>query len=249
MRASWWDSVGNAAGNVVDWLANLGGRIEDGILSLAASVWIYPGIFAATVIDGIFPPVPSESVVIAAAAVAQQEGRPYLWGIFAVAAAGAWCGDQIAYSIGRVIPLTRIPFLRGARGRAAVEWADHALEHRGTSFILAARFIPIGRVAVNLSAGALRFPRPRFMAIDAVAALLWATYGCVLGAFAGDLVHDNLLLSITVGVVGGIVLGVVVDRLLARLGLQPAHVPSIEERVAEESSEPAPRTRKGGSRG
>ena len=52
--------------------------LEDAILSLTSSVWIYPAVWAVAVIDGIFPPVPSESVVIAAATTWEQTGKPTL---------------------------------------------------------------------------------------------------------------------------------------------------------------------------
>ncbi|MCJ7826882.1 MAG: DedA family protein [Demequinaceae bacterium] len=229
IRSGWWDSIGGAAGDAWSWFTGIGAEVESLVLSLTTSAWIYLAVWAVAIVDGIFPPVPSESIVIAAATTWRIEHTPVLWGVWLAAAAGAWCGDQIAFSIGRAVKPTRVPFLRGPKGRAILAWAEHALEHRGTAFILAARFIPIGRVAVNLTAGALRFPRRRFMVIDAVGACLWATYGCVLGVFAGSLVNDSLLLAIAIGVVGGILLGYLVDRLLTRLGLEPTQLPSLEE--------------------
>lgn len=242
-RTGWWNAIGDALGSFWLWLTGLGADVESLVLSLTTSVWIYFAVWAVAVIDGVFPPVPSESIVIASATTWRIEHTPVIWGIWLAAAAGAWCGDQVAFSIGRAVHPARIPFLKGPKGRSVLAWAEHALEHRGTAFILAARFIPIGRVAVNLSAGALRFPRKRFMIIDAVAACLWATYGCVLGVFAGSVFGDSLVLAIAVGVVGGVVLGYVVDRVLARIGLEPTNLPSIEEMDAIEQSKSKDRRR------
>jgi membrane-associated protein len=229
MSAGPWRSVADTAGDLVSRIGVASCGIEDAVLSLTTSAWIYLALFGVTIVDGILPPVPSESIVIASATTWEQTGHPLLWGIWLAAAAGAWCGDQIAYSIGRVINVRRIPFLKGKKARGTLDWADHALSTRGTAFIVAARFIPIGRVAVNLTAGALRYPRRRFMAIDAVAAVLWATYGCALGVWAGNLVHDSLMLSIAIGVVGGIGLGYLVDRVLNRIGVEPTLLPPIDE--------------------
>ena len=238
-RAGWCDSVGGALGDAWSWFTGLGAEVETLVLSLTTSVWIYFAVWAVAVVDGIFPPVPSESIVIAAAATSRVEQTPVLWGIWIAAAVGAWCGDQVAFSIGRAVHPARVPMLRGPKGRSVLAWAEHALEHRGTAFILAARFIPVGRVAVNLTAGALRFPRKRFMIIDAVAACVWATYGCVLGVFAGSLFDDSLLLAISVGVVGGIILGFLVDKVLSRLGLEPTELPSLEEMEAADKARPS----------
>jgi membrane-associated protein len=203
--------------------------LEDAILSLTSSVWIYPSVWAVSVIDGIFPPVPSESIVIAAATTWEVTGKPTLAFIWLAAALGAWCGDQLAYSIGKAIPVRRVPGMRGPRGLATLDWAERALEHRGTAFIIAARFIPIGRVAVNLTAGALRFPRRRFMAIDAFGAAMWGTYSIGLGIFAGSVLQDNLLLSIAIGVAGGVVVGYLVDLILSRVGIRPPAMLPVEE--------------------
>ncbi len=229
IRTGWWSSVTNGTGTVLSWLGGVGGNIEAAVLSLTTSAWIYLAIVGVTIMDGILPPVPSESIVIASATTWEQTGHPLLWGIWIAAAVGAWCGDQLAYSIGRTINVRRVPLLKGQKARGTLDWAEHALASRGTAFILAARFIPVGRVAVNLTAGALRYPRRRYMVIDGVAALLWATYGCALGVWAGNLVHDSLLLSITIGVVGGIGLGYLVDRILNRIGIEPTPLPPIEE--------------------
>jgi membrane protein DedA with SNARE-associated domain len=221
LAASW--------GSFVDFLSG----VEEAVLSLTSSAWIYPAVWAVAVIDGIFPPVPSESVVIAAATTWGQTGKPILGFIWIAAALGAWCGDQIAYSVGKAIPVRRVPGMRGPRGLATLDWAERALEHRGTAFIIAARFIPVGRVAVNLTAGALRFPRRRFMVIDAFAAAIWATYSIGLGVFAGSLLHDNLLLSIAIGVVGGVILGYLVDLFMSKVGVRPPDLPPVEELPTE----------------
>lgn len=203
--------------------------VQDAILSLAASPWIYPSVWAVTVIDGVFPPIPSESVVIAAATAWRLEGKPSIFLLLLVSAFGAWCGDQLAYVIGMTIPIRRVPGMRGPRGRAALARAERALEHRGTSSIIAVRFIPVVRVAFNLTAGALRFPRRRFMAIDAVGAAIWATYSVAIGAFAGSILPESLLGSIVIGVVGGVALGYLVDLVLSKIGIRPPAMLPVEE--------------------
>src|SRR5690606_38052606 len=129
--------------------------------------------------------IPSETVVIALAALAVAGGEPNLWVLGAVAAAGAFTGDQIAYSIGRRIPVRSLGFMQGARARRALVWAEHALADRGASFIIAARYVPIGRVAVNMTAGAVGFSRVRFTVLAAIAAVSWSIYSVMLGIGAG----------------------------------------------------------------
>lgn len=211
--------------------------LEEWILALAGSGWIYLGIYVFATIDGFFPPIPSESVVIAVAAMAAVGEGPNLGLLVAAAAAGAFTGDQIAYAVGTRIDVHRVRFLRGRRGRAALAWAEHALAHRGSSFILAARYIPVGRVAVNMTAGALGYRRPRFVALTALAAVTWAAYGTAIGVGAGAWLHDHPLLAVVAGIVVGIVLGLLIDWLLRRW-LRPG-VPVLEQVLLVEEDDPA----------
>ncbi|MFD7024082.1 DedA family protein [Promicromonospora sukumoe] len=187
---------------------------EAWILAMAASPWIYPAMFAFATIDGFFPPLPSESVVITLTVSAHSTGTPWMWLVLIAAAVGAWVGDQIAYQIGKMIGTERVPFLRSARGRRAVDWAERALTRRGASFILAARYVPIGRVAVNMTAGAVGYPRRRFMFIAAIAAVMWALYSAGIGLVAAQWLGHEPLLAIVIGVVLGVAMGFVVDKVV-----------------------------------
>ncbi len=195
--------------------------LEEWILALAASPLVYLAMYLFATIDGFFPPMPSESVVIALAAVAMSTGAPNLWFILAVAAAGAFTGDQVAYAIGRRVPVRRSRLMRSARAQRTLDWAEHALATRGASFIIGARYIPIGRVAVNMTAGAVGFPRARFVGLTAVAAVSWAAYSTVIGIGAGAWLHDRPVVAVIVGVVAGAVIGLAVDAVLSRVQGRP----------------------------
>src|SRR5690606_41677879 len=82
-------------------------------------------------LDGFFPPVPSESVVIAVAVLAMTGTGPSLWLLILVAALGAFTGDVIAYTIGSKVPVHRMRLFRGSRGQASLAWAGRALASRG----------------------------------------------------------------------------------------------------------------------
>ncbi|MBM7818972.1 membrane protein DedA with SNARE-associated domain [Cellulosimicrobium cellulans] len=209
-------------------------NLETWILALAASAWIYPALFGFATIDGFFPPIPSESVVITLAVSAHATGEPNLLLVLLVAAAGAWTGDQIAFSIGRAIGTDRVRFLRSARGRTAVAWAERALAHRGASFILAARYIPVGRVAVNMTAGAVGYPRRRFMAFSGIAAVTWALYSVLIGLVAAQWLGHEPLLAMVVGVVLGIAAGFAIDRVLMMRARRRGELPRAESAATPE---------------
>jgi membrane protein DedA with SNARE-associated domain len=213
--------------------------LEEWILALAASPLVYLAMYLFATVDGFFPPVPSESVVIALAAVAMSTGAPNLWLILAVAAAGAWTGDQIAYSIGRRVHVRGSWLMRGRRAQRTLDWAEHTLAHRGASFIIGARYIPIGRVAVNMTAGAVGFPRARFAGLTGIAAVSWAVYSTAIGIGAGAWLHDRPVVAVAVGVVSGAVIGLGVDAVLSRIQGRP-RIRRLGVDPAPGASEPGP---------
>ena len=204
--------------------------IEEWALAFAGSGWVFLVLFAMATIDGFFPPVPSETVVIALAAMAISTGDPNLALVIVVAAAGAFCGDQIAYSIGRRIPVRRMRLMQGARQQRALRWAEQALDRRGAAFIIAARYIPVGRVAVNMTAGTVRFHRPRFSGLAAIAAVTWGIYSTLLGVGAGVWLGEHPLLAVAVGIVAGVALGFVIDTFISwRMRGREAPAPAAED--------------------
>ena len=184
--------------------------------SLAASPWVLVILFAFVAIDAFFPPVPSEPLVIALAALSLSAGSPDPWALAGVAALGAFTGDLVAYTIGRRIDVARLPLMRRRRVQTAFVWADRAFRQRPAPIINAARYIPVGRVAVNMTAGALRYPRRRFAQLAAIAAVTWAGYSTLVGIGAGMWLHGRPFLAVVVGVAGGTAIGFLVDWVLGR---------------------------------
>lgn len=199
-------------------MADVIAMLGDWAVALAGSPWVFVAVYAFATIDGFFPPIPSESVIVALAALFTANHSPDFWILGAVAAAGAFTGDQIAYSIGKHIPIRRLRFMQNDRAREAIVWAEQALHERGASFIIAARYVPVGRVAVNMTAGSIGFPRRRFSGLAVIAAISWSIYSVLLGIGAGVWLGHQPLLAMVVGVAGGLILGVIVDQILSWLG-------------------------------
>ncbi|KAD3515495.1 DedA family protein [Arthrobacter yangruifuii] len=188
--------------------------INNFILSTAGSPWVYLGLLACCLIDGFFPPVPSESLVVALASLALSGAGVNIWLIIPAAALGAFLGDNLAYLLGRWIGTDRFGWMRTPKMRRSVAWARHELDKRSMSLILVARFIPVGRVVVNVTAGATGFPRRRFVALTAISGAVWAAYSVAIGAIAGAWFSEHHLLGVVVGVAGALILGLLIDRII-----------------------------------
>lgn len=197
----------------MDLLALLNTLVTD----LAASPWLFLVVFAVCVIDGFFPPVPSETVVVGAATVSVATGEPNLLLLIAVAAAGAIVGDNVAYQLGRALGTTRFRWMRAKRVTTTLDWARRGLDRRGALLIFTARYIPVGRIAVNMTAGATRYPFRRFLPLSIAAGVTWAAYSALFGIVAGQWLHDQPLLAIVLAVAVAALVGVVVDAVVRRI--------------------------------
>lgn len=190
--------------------------MQEWALALVGSPWVFVVLYGFAAIDGFFPPIPSETVVIALASLWASRGTPPLLPVILVAAAGAFTGDQIAYTIGTRVKVRSLRLFARPKAQQALDWAERSLATRGASFIIAARYIPVGRVAVNMTAGALRYRRRRFVGITALAAITWAVYSSAIGIASGAILKDHPVVGLVVGVAGGLVIGFVVDWVLSR---------------------------------
>src|SRR5215471_10883796 len=97
-------------------------------------------------LDALIPVLPSETVVIGLGVATAGSADPRIGVLVAMAALGAFLGDNAAYLIGRYWSGGQRLFAgeKGARRRA---WAQRSLDRFGTRLIIACRFIPGGRTA------------------------------------------------------------------------------------------------------
>lgn len=181
----------------------------------ADSAWLLLVVALLCVLDGIFPPVPAEATLVALGAVAAAEGRPSIPVLIGVAAVGGFLGDNLTYWIGKHTQLGRFRGSPRPKVRSFFLWVARMLLRHGATIILVCRFIPGGRQIVNITAGALEFPRRRFMLFDGIAVTAWAAYNVAVGAVAGTWVEDQPLLAMIIALVLALGLGWLAERAAA----------------------------------
>jgi membrane-associated protein len=196
--------------------------LSDALLAMADSPWVFALVCAVCVIDGFFPPIPSEPVVIALAAVALPHGGVGVLPLLAAAAAGAIVGDNIAYALGSRFGTERFAILRRPRIAAVFRRARSELATRGAFLLLTARYVPVGRTAVNMTAGATGYPRLRFLGLSALGGITWAAYSVFVGSAVAHLLGGQPLLSVVVAVSLAATLGILIDLVIRRVARQRA---------------------------
>ncbi len=163
------------------------------------SPWGLVALAAFAAVDGFFPVVPSESLVVAAGVFAAA-GDQSLTLVIAAAALGAFTGDHVSYALGRRAGDRLTRRLRaGTRRSAAYGWAGRILAQRGGTVIVVARYVPGGRTAVTLTAGAVHHPLSSFTTFDGIAAASWATYAALVGYLGGAAFEDEPLKGVLLG--------------------------------------------------
>ena len=176
--------------------------------------------FLVPALDAIFPALPGESAVLALGVATAGSTDPRIALLVGCAAAGAFAGDNLSYLLGRRFgPAVQRRFFTTPKGMKARAWAERSLERYGTQLIVVCRFIPGGRTAVTLTCGLTGYPRRRFVAATALAAVIWALYAFFIGRLGGRAFEDNPWIGLVIAFGASIAVSAVIEairRLLAR---------------------------------
>jgi membrane-associated protein len=158
---------------------------------------LYPLLAGLSSLDGVVPMIPSEAAVLASGVFAHA-GTPSLVLVVLATALGVFIGDHLAYGLSRSVLGPRL-INRSRHVSRAVAAAGRQLDRRPGLLIVMSRFLPGGRVTMNLACGTARLPLSRFSPASAIAALAWAAYTAGLGFAGGAAFVENPLLGLGVG--------------------------------------------------
>ena len=186
------------------------------VIGASESPWVLPVVALLTILDAFLVIVPSETVVVALATLSTSSGTPNLTLLIVIAALAAMIGDSLTFALGRRLGAPLLGRIRSARLQSVFSWARTSLDRRAAVVIFVARYIPYGRVAVNIVAGATGFPYRRFLPLSALACLAWAIYNVALGATFGAWLGDNPVLAVVVSIVVAVAIGFLIDAIRVR---------------------------------
>ncbi len=162
-------------------------------------------------LDAVIFVLPSETAVIALGVATAGSTDPRIGVLVALAAAGAFLGDNGAYWLGKHFgPVVADRAFGGARGARRRAWAERVLGEFGARIIVACRFIPGGRTAVTVTCGLIGYPRRSFVPATACAAALWASYAFLIGRIGGRAFEERpwagLLLALGIVTVASVLI-------------------------------------------
>jgi membrane protein DedA with SNARE-associated domain len=179
----------------------------------------YAGVFLLTLLENIFPPIPSELVMPLAGYHASQ-GKFGLLGAIIAGSAGSVIGTLAWYWLGRHIGEQRLRDWADRRGKwltldgedidGAAEW----FHRRGVWAVFFCRLIPGLRTWISLPAGFSDMPMRQFLLPTILGTVLWTTTLTVGGHLLGQK-YNNI--EGVLGTVSWIVIGLIAVTYVVRL--------------------------------
>jgi len=151
-------------------------------LQAAIESYGYLAIFVGCLLEG--------ETVLVLGAVSAHLGYLKLPWVIALAAFAGFLGDQLWFIVGRHYgPAVYQRFPRFAKHARE---ASERLDRNADWVVMAMRFMVGMRTAIPIAVGAGRMPHARFVALNALGALLWATTFGVVGYVFGAAVTRSL---------------------------------------------------------
>ncbi|GAB2680049.1 DedA family protein [Thalassiella azotivora] len=170
-------SVSGAGSADGQGLGGLAGWVADVIDSLGEV-----GVGLLTLLETVFPPVPSE-IVLPLAGYLAQRGRMEPGWVLVAATLGSLVGAWLLYWLGHAVGPERsrrvvaaVPLMDAEAVDTAVAW----FHRHGPTAVLVGRLVPGVRSLVSLPAGSERMPFVRFTLLTALGSAAWN--GLLVGA-------------------------------------------------------------------
>lgn len=188
---------------------------------LLHSAWLLPALALLVALDGPFPVVPSEPLLMTASAIAfGRQDVPMALGLFVAAFAGSVAGDHLLFTLGRTSRRLARPGSGGIAG-----WVQRNIARRPAVTIVGARFVPAGRLVSTTAAGRYGLAPHRFLPCSLASSALWAAYMMAVGLLLGPLTGGDPLRGLLAGLaMGALTAGAfaLVERLRRRSGARTA---------------------------
>lgn len=151
----------------------------------------YIGVFILITVENIFPPIPSETILIFGGFMTTFSDIN-VWGVIAAATIGSVLGAIVLYILGRMLHTKRLELLldsrfgkilhlRGEDIRRAEQW----FKKHGNIAVFFCRFIPIARSLISIPAGISKMKCSSFLLLTIFGTFIWNTILIYLGRLGG----------------------------------------------------------------
>ena len=158
----------------------------------------YIGVFLLIAIENIFPPIPSEVVLLFGGFMTTYTELNIV-GMVIASTLGTLLGAIVLYYIGRILNKERLKkIVSGKIGKVLriknedIDKADHWFDKKGNKTVFFCRFIPIVRSLISIPAGMSQMPMGKFLVYTTAGSVIWNTVLVIAGNMVGEKWEDIL---------------------------------------------------------
>lgn len=152
----------------------------------------YFGVFFLILIENVFPPIPSEVILLFSGFFSTYTNLSVLYMIVA-STLGSFLGAIILYYIGKIFNKERLKKIVNCRlGKILflkendIDKADEWFDNKGNKSVFFCRFVPIVRSLISIPAGMSEMPMGKFIIYTICGSMIWNTVLICLGYRLGS---------------------------------------------------------------
>ena len=152
----------------------------------------YLGVFLLIAIENIFPPIPSEAVLLFGGFMTTQAQLNIVIMII-TATLGSLVGGIVLYFVGKIFNKERLKkMISGKIGKLLrlkvedIDKADKWFDEKGNKTVFFCRFIPIVRSLISIPAGMSEMPFGKFLLYTTAGSAIWNTVLLTIGNQLGE---------------------------------------------------------------
>lgn len=152
----------------------------------------YLGVFFLILLENVFPPIPSEVILLFSGFFSTYTNLSVLYMIVA-STLGSFLGAIILYYIGKIFNKERLKkIVNGRLGKILflkekdIDKADEWFDNKGNKSVFFCRFVPIVRSLISIPAGMSEMPMGKFIIYTICGSMIWNTVLICLGYRLGS---------------------------------------------------------------
>ena len=152
----------------------------------------YLGVFLLIAIENIFPPIPSEVILLFGGFMTTYTSLN-IFGMSIASTLGSLIGAIVLYLIGKFFNKERLKAIVSSKvGKILrlknedIDKADNWFETKGNKTVFFCRFIPIVRSLISIPAGMSEMAMGKFLVYTITGSLIWNVVLIVMGSIVGE---------------------------------------------------------------
>lgn len=152
----------------------------------------YIGVFLLIMIENVFPPIPSEVILLFGGFMTTYT-KLNIVGMVVASTLGSIFGAIILYYIGKIFNKDRLKkLISGKLGKilrlkvSDIDNADSWFDNKGNKTVFFCRFIPLIRSLISIPAGMSEMSMVKFLLYTLFGSLIWNTVLIIVGSVVGE---------------------------------------------------------------